>query len=214
MRSWAHWDGFSSYALHKWASSLRKQLRQYLSRRPPQERIGQHVELGCFRIHNHYARALLVRLKYQACRRVNDSRRAHHQHQIAGMHCGLCLRQCMSRQVLPKPHDARAQPIATTRTAGWFSTLGQGLRHIAAALRRIQPLVTPDVPMQAYHALMPCALVQAIHVLRDQRELAGMCLGIRSQSPMRRIRLHLGNQRSAMAVPLPHPLWMSAKTGL
>ena len=68
--------------------------------------------------------------------------------------------------------------------------------------------------MQANHVVAACTLVQTIHVLRDQVQFAGVSLRKICQRPMRRIRLHLGQQITAVAVPLPHPLWVHAKAAI
>ena len=68
--------------------------------------------------------------------------------------------------------------------------------------------------MQADHVRAACTLVQAIHVLGDQAQLARMALCVVCQRTVRRIRLHLGHQIAPVLVPLPDTLRMGAKPRL
>jgi len=70
------------------------------------------------------------------------------------------------RQLLAKPHHARAQHRATRRTTRRPARLGGGDIAFAAAT---QPLVGKQVAVQLDHPFAAGALMQTVDVLRDER---------------------------------------------
>ena len=191
-----------------------QQLRQGLGRRGAHAGIGQHVQLGRIGVDHHHTCSLLVGLKDQPRCRVDHARGAHHQHQVAGLHRGFRLRQGRRRQVLAKPDHAGAHRVAACGAGRWLAPTLHGSLQIALRTHRVQPLVDQQIPVQADHAGAARPLVQAIHVLRHQLQLARVVAGKLRQRPVRGIRLHCGHQGTPVGVPLPDALRVGTKARL
>ena len=68
--------------------------------------------------------------------------------------------------------------------------------------------------MQAQNRATARALVQAVHVLRDQGDTVGVLRLPLRQYEVTRVGPHLGNQSAAVLVPVPYPLRMGQVPGL
>lgn len=191
-----------------------QQLRQCLGRRGAHTGIGQPVQLGRIGVDHHHTCTLLVGLKDQPRCRVDHARGAHHQHQVAGLHRGFRLRQGRRWQVLAKPDHAGAHRVAAGGTGWWLAPTLHGSLQIALRAHRVQPLIGQQIPVQGNHLRTACPLVQTVHVLRHQFQLARVVASKLRQRPVRGIRLHRRHQVPPVGIPLPNPLRVGPKTWL
>jgi hypothetical protein len=146
----------------------------------------------------------------------NHARRADHQHEIGvggGVHCGGELGW---RQQLAEPDDVGPHPapaVWTARRAVRRVKIQRGYiywRRVALAV--VETAAAMQAAVQPDHVCAAGALVQVIHVLRDdlhlgqaalefgQRQVAGVGLGLARHSP-------------PVLVPVPHQFGVGAEGG-
>jgi len=166
---------------------------------PCEHGVGRIVERGRFGVDDRHAAARGAR---QPGGRVDQAGSADHQHQLAVMRRLLGLGEDALGERLAEPHHGGpahvAAAIAVRRAAG-----RHGIR-VAARAGGVQPAVLRDVAVQRQHGFAAGPLVQAVHVLRDERQPPGVAFRETGQCAMPRVRLHLGDRLPAVRVPVPH----------
>lgn len=65
--------------------------------------------------------------------------------------------------------------------------------------------------MQLQHVYTPCAAVQAIHILRNQRKFKNSLLHLH-QGKMTRIGFSQAYPLAPHGIPIPHQFWIAAKS--
>ncbi len=149
-------------------------------------------------------RAVPLGLVHQAGGRVDDSRGADREEDVA-LRRGGCGGDVLGVEGLAEPHDARPDDGAAVRAERRQARLRDGrVEPVAAAVRAGAPAAhVPDRPVEPDEALSAGFLVQAVDVLRHEREPGSLARPAR-EDVVRGVRPRVADHLPPPVVPLPH----------
>src|SRR6266849_2227171 len=104
------------------------------------------------------------------------------------------------RKRLTEPDYARARYAPTPAMRRKLRQRNSAIRPVRPALQTAKP---PDVPMQFENSAAAGAVVQAVHVLRNQSKIALLALEL-DQGEMPAIGRRLRDQPAPPVIPFPH----------
>ncbi len=186
-------------AAHKQGKNCGRRLRK--------RQLNQRRQWSRLRIHLNHVRAGPERLSGQLSCGIHGGGGTHNQEDVG---CPRGLQRLLHRMVresLSEPDDIRPQQTAAR------AQRRQGSQRF---LRQISDATSPsaassrDVPVEFDHARTPCALVESVNVLGDERERRRRCLQS-SQGPVPVVGVRGQGACPSVLVPFPHQLWISRK---